>query len=111
MTLGRTCRELLAVAQKQWDINQALGSLVQRQLELRSLLGKHQSLISGSFALHFFLRNRSFDDGFDIYVENGDVFDELSDYIHGQRVTSTSQQRRRLHSAQVFSRYAPYYTL
>jgi hypothetical protein len=75
----------------QWNINRQLTRFVKDPVSLRSLLAKHDALMSGAFAVQFFKRAMWDDDddnfGLDIFVDTLSPFrksDPLDEYLMGR---------------------------
>lgn len=66
----------------QWNINRKLTRFVRDPIGLRSQLGRHGALISGSFAVQFFDRG-VWEAGLDVYV-HGSNADGLGEYLVGR---------------------------
>ncbi|KPI41620.1 uncharacterized protein AB675_9044 [Cyphellophora attinorum] len=76
--LSQTCRPL---RQQVLDVNRNLERFVTNARRLRALLGEHDALISGSFALQFFLAERWPGSDLDIFVRKGDGANALGAYL------------------------------
>lgn len=81
VALSRTCRQLRADHLRTFNINQRLAYFVRSPVRLPSQLGKHGSLISGSFALQLLAHTRWNDSDLDIFVENGAAAEEFEAYL------------------------------
>lgn len=64
-----------------WDINKKLRRFVTDPEELRSKLGEHDALISGSFVIQFFDGVVWPESDLDIFVENGKGASELGRHL------------------------------
>lgn len=86
ITLTRTCEPLSHLYQtllelKPWNVDHDLLRFVKDPRGLREQLGKHDALISGSFALQFFERVCWEESDLDIYVEQGEGATQLTRYL------------------------------
>lgn len=76
INLTRTCKRLSSLYKglllpTQWNINRRLHRFVQDSKGLRSQMGNHDALISGSFAVQFFERVTWKETDLDIFIEQG----------------------------------------
>lgn len=75
IALTRTCKQLNSfyrdMLSSQWDINKRLRRFVKDPNGLRSQMGEHDALISGSFALQFFERVTWDASDLDIFIPAG----------------------------------------
>lgn len=73
MALRATTKQLVhtidMLSKVQWNINRSLKRFVNDPVRFRSLMARHEALISGSFALQFFGRIVWKDSDLDIYHE------------------------------------------
>ena len=85
ISLSRTCRQLSAVYQAllpaHWNIDRRLRRFVRDPKALRSQIGIHNALISGSFAVQFFERLTWKESDLDIFVEQGQGATALEHYL------------------------------
>ena len=81
LALASTCRQLRQSYQQRWDVNSRLERFVKDPMRLRSQLGQHGSLISGSFVLQFFLRKTWPESDLDLFVEQGAPTEAFDKYL------------------------------
>lgn len=85
ISLTRTCRQLSSLYQNllpaQWNIDHRLLRFVSDPKALRSFMGKHNVLISGSFAIQFFERVTWEESDLDLYAEAGTSTEALEKYL------------------------------
>ncbi|KAK7887474.1 hypothetical protein LTR67_009894 [Exophiala xenobiotica] len=67
--------------QQRWNVDQRLSRFVENLTGLRSQLGKHGSLISGSFALQLFAQTFWPESDLDIFVEKGTAAADFDNYL------------------------------
>lgn len=74
MALRATTKQLVraidSLSRTQWDINSSLRRFVNNPVGFRSLMGRHDALISGGFALQLLDRAVWEDSDLDIYVDD-----------------------------------------
>ncbi|KAF4630958.1 hypothetical protein G7Y89_g7175 [Cudoniella acicularis] len=77
LSLRQTTKQLSglfdSLFKTQWNVNRSLKRFVDNPVGLRSMLARHNALISGSFALQFFERVVWDDSDLDIYVHDDDA--------------------------------------
>ncbi|KAL8763422.1 MAG: hypothetical protein Q9194_007353 [Teloschistes cf. exilis] len=85
INLTRTCRQLSSLYQNllpaQWNIDHRLLRFVKDPKALRSFMGKHDVLISGSFAIQFFERVTWKESDLDLYAQAGSSTEALHKYL------------------------------
>ncbi|KAL9580239.1 MAG: hypothetical protein Q9212_004611 [Teloschistes hypoglaucus] len=85
VNLTRTCRQLSSLYQNllpaQWNVDRRLLGFVNDPKALRSFMGKHDVLISGSFAIQFFERVTWKESDLDLYAEAGPSTEALDKYL------------------------------
>jgi len=86
VAVTRTCKQLSKLyaylIPTQWNVDTLLKRFVEHPKELRAQIGKHNALISGSFALQFFERPTRWEAAdINIYVERGNDATCLSRYL------------------------------
>ena len=85
LVLTRTCKKIRRdYLEKRWDIDRRLTRFVKHPLRFRSELGKHNSLISGSFALQFFAQTLWPEADLDVFVEDGAALASFDAYIQDE---------------------------
>ncbi len=82
LSLSSACKNLREAHKQRFDVDKRLERFVRNPQRLRSQLGKHGSLISGSFALQLFAQTRWKDSDLDIFVdERGEAVTEFHTYL------------------------------
>ena len=82
LALARVNRELRSsIHSNEWNINTRLQYFVRDPRALRSILGKHQGLISGSFALQFFERVYWPDADLDMFFDSESGWTEMTQFL------------------------------
>ena len=93
-SLTRTCKKLSGVyrdlLRTQWNVDIQLRRFVKNPHEFRSQLGRHDALISGSFALQYFERAVWKESGLDVFIkeESGADFMNYLSVAEGYRLSS-----------------------
>ena len=93
LALSQTCKQMHRAFQQRWNVDSRLQRFVKNPSQLRSQLGKHGSLISGSFAIQFFKQQLWKDSDLDIFVEQGEAvtgFDRYLQQDEDYRLESTN---------------------
>lgn len=81
LALSATCKQLRNAFQERYSVDHRLLRFVEDPLRLRSELGRHGALISGSFALQFFAQQTWLDSDLDIFVERGAAAEAFDTYL------------------------------
>ncbi|KAJ9501151.1 hypothetical protein H2202_003709 [Exophiala xenobiotica] len=81
IALSQTCHQMRDAFQRRWNVDQRLSRFVENPTGLRSQLGKHGSLISGSFALQLFAQTFWPESDLDIFVEKGTAAVDFDNYL------------------------------
>ena len=101
LALSSTCSKLHQASRQRWTVDSRLSRFVKSPLCLRSELGRHASLISGSFALQFFAQETWPESDLDIFVEQGvpmicfeRYLKEEESYVLDSTVEATDEERQ-----------------
>ncbi|MCJ1392446.1 hypothetical protein MMC18_005313 [Xylographa bjoerkii] len=85
VALTRTCKQFSGLDKlllnTQWNVDRRLRRFVGNPKEFRALLGRHDALVSGDFALQFFERQVRQDCDLDIFVRKGSDTLALCNYL------------------------------
>lgn len=99
LALSGVCQEIRSsVRENVWNINSRLGYFVEDPVRFRTVLGRHQGLISGSFALQFFEGVRWDGSDLDLFFDQDSGFKEMighlvdnEEYVLENSVASTER--------------------
>lgn len=94
--LSRTCKTLHSLHGGLCDINHRLSRFVTDPIALRSLMGAHNALIAGSFAVQFFARLHYKEADLDIFLEKGsavEAFDVHLRKIENYELEGTGKEK------------------
>lgn len=81
LKLRQVCKKASGLHRYLWDVNHCLSRFVKDQKAFRSQMGKHDVLISGSFALQFFERVFWKDSDLDVFVKRGQGAEAFGSYL------------------------------
>ncbi|KAF3928932.1 hypothetical protein AA313_de0205989 [Arthrobotrys entomopaga] len=81
LNLTNTCRQLKNLRHQIWNINVHLHRFLKDPRQFRSIMAKHDALISGSDALQFLSRRRFKGSDLDVYIEKEAGVVEFASYL------------------------------
>jgi hypothetical protein len=70
-----------SIRENEWNINRKLKRFVKELVAFRTLLGRHNGLISGSFALQFFERVTFKCSGLDLFFDIDSGYEKMIDHL------------------------------
>ena len=95
--LTRTCKSLRylyrSLKETQWNVDRRLRRFVREPVALRSEMGRHDAVISGSFATQFFDRVLWSSSDLDIFAQQGSSAEAMSNYLQLQEHYKMVRQR------------------
>ena len=88
ISLTRTCKALSGLYQhrlkRDWDINTMLSRYFTEPRQFRSLMGKHNAFIAGSFAVEYFERATWRANNLDIIAKSRPDFEPLLEFVESE---------------------------
>ncbi|KAK6355490.1 hypothetical protein TWF696_004587 [Orbilia brochopaga] len=81
LRLLATCRTIQALKPLLWSINRSLRRFVSDPLAFRSLMAKHNAIVSGSHALQFLARIYWSESDLDVYITGGLGLQEFAKHL------------------------------
>ncbi|KAK6331438.1 hypothetical protein TWF730_004520 [Orbilia blumenaviensis] len=76
-----TCRSLQLFKSELWNINRSLRRFVDDPIMFRTLMARHNALVSGSHALQFLARVKWPDSDLDVYITGEDALLDFSQHL------------------------------
>ncbi|KAK6342468.1 hypothetical protein TWF718_007871 [Orbilia javanica] len=76
-----TCKSLQLFKYELWNVNRSLRRFVDDPLAFRTLMARHNALVSGSHALQFLARVKWTDSDLDVYITGEEGLREFADHL------------------------------